>query len=238
MNIILFEVSEIDSPLSRDDYRAIHIFNVLKRKVGETIDVGIINGTRGKALLKSVNEAEVEFDFEWNEEPAPLLPIDLIVGLPRPQTCRKILQQATSLGVRSISFCRSFLGERSYATSKLWNTNEWERIVRTGVEQAYTTRFPNIQFGLKLADCFEATKSVETRICLDNYESPLGLWTTPFSSSSIVLAIGSERGWTVNELSAFREHGFDLAHLGERPLRTETATVAAISLIAARLQSG
>ena len=53
--------------------------------------------------------------------------------------------------------------------------------------------------------------------------------------AAVVLAIGSERGWSAKERDQFRGHGFRLAHLGQRPLRTETAAIASVSIVAAGL---
>lgn len=237
MNIILFENHEIDAPFRRDDRRVVHILKVLRREVGDSTDVGLVNGPRGKAILKAMNEDEVVFDFAWGEEPTALLPIDLIVGLSRPQTSRKVLQEATSLGVRSIHFAATQRAEPSYASSKLWTTDEWERLVRAGVEQAFSTRFPAVKFGVSLSDCIESTKSATNRICLDNYEATTGLWEASSQKQSVVLAVGSERGWTENERDLFRQNGFTLAHLGDRPLRTETAALASISIVSAQMRA-
>lgn len=230
MNIILFDKHEIDGPFRRDDPRVEHVLNVLRREVGDSTDVGLVDGPRGKAILKSLDEDEVVFDFTWTEEPPALLPIDLIVGLSRPQTCRKILQEATTLGVRSIHFATTQRNEPSYASSKLWTTNEWERLVRAGVEQAFSTRFPAVKFGVSISDCIESTNSTAVRICLDNYEATTSLRDACSQSESVVLAVGSERGWTENERELFRQNGFALAHLGDRPLRTETAVIASVSI--------
>ena len=56
------------------------------------------------------------------------------------------------------------------------------------------------------------------------------------SVKTVVLAIGSERGWSPDERDLFRQNDFVLADLGERPLRTETATIAAISVVSAELE--
>jgi len=236
MNIILFKKHEVDAPFRRDDPRVIHILNVLRREVGDATDVGLVDGPRGKAVLKRLNENEVVFEFTWGAEPPPLLPIDLIVGLSRPQTSRKVLQETTSLGVRSIHFTKTDRAEPSYTSSKLWTTQEWQRLVRLGVEQAFSTRFPIVKFGNSLSDCVEATNSAACKICLDNYEATTSLWESSRESQSAVLAIGSERGWTQAERMLFRQTGFTLAHLGERPLRTETAAIASISIVSAQMR--
>ena len=231
MNIILFDKQEVDAPIRRDDPRVVHVLNVLRREVGDSTDVGLVDGPRGKAILKSLNEHEVVFDFTWGEEPPALLPIDLIVGLSRPQTSRKILQEATTLGVRSIYFAATQRAEPSYASSRLWKTDEWKRHVRAGVEQAFSTRFPVVKLGVSISDCIESTKSIADRFCLDNYEATTNLRDACSQSPSVVLAVGSERGWTEAERELFRENGFQLAHLGDRPLRTETAVIASVSIV-------
>jgi RsmE family RNA methyltransferase len=185
--------------------------------------------------LKSVDQGEATFEFVWGDEPEPLFPIDLIVGLSRPQTSRKILQDATNLGVRRIFFVSTERGEPSYATSKLWTTDQWKRFVRAGVEQAFSTQFPEVHAGIEIVDALNSTQSTETRVCLDNYEATTELWKAIGSAGAVALAIGSERGWSESERNRFREHGFTLAHLGERPLRTETAAVAAIGITVARM---
>ena len=233
MNIILFDRHEINAPIRRDDPRVVHVLNVLRREMGDSTDVGLVDGPRGKAILTSLNEHEVVFDFTWGEESPALLPIDLIVGLSRPQTSRKILQEATTLGVRSISFAATQRGELSYASSKLWTTDEWKRFVHAGVEQAFSTRFPVVKFGVNISDCIASTKSTADRFCLDNYEATTNLRDACSQSQSVVLAVGSERGWTEGERELFRDNGFQLAHLGERPLRTETAVIASISIVSA-----
>ena len=50
-----------------------------------------------------------------------------------------------------------------------------------------------------------------------------------------VLAFGPERGWSDRDRAMLRANDFALVHLGTRVLRTETAVVAAIALVKARL---
>ena len=63
-----------------------------------------------------------------------------MIALPRPQTARKILNEATSLGVASIRFFRSEKGEPGYRASTLWTTGEWRRHLVDGASQAFDTR--------------------------------------------------------------------------------------------------
>src|SRR5687767_15086536 len=115
VNLILFEPSEIQQPLPITDRRAHHILAVLRRRVGDTFDVGVVNGSRGRATLQSVTSDILALGFEWTEAPRIADPITLIVGLPRPQTARDILRDATTLGVAAIHFVRTDRSDPSYA---------------------------------------------------------------------------------------------------------------------------
>jgi len=242
LNLILFEPSETQQPLPRSDPRAVHIVEVLRRQVGDSCDVGLIDGPRGKAHLLEISPIALQLAFTWSLPPPPLDPIRLIVGLARPQTARKILQDAATMGVTEISFVRTERTEPSYAQSTLWSSGEWRRHLIAGAEQAFATQLPVVRWDQSLLEAI-SEKSPSRRVALDNYEG-----TTPLlayslsgdakkkSDASNTLAIGGERGWTNAEREALRAHGFTLAHLGERVLRTETAVVASLAILKAGLE--
>jgi RsmE family RNA methyltransferase len=234
LNLILFEPGEIGAPLPRADPRAVHLEKILRRAEGDFFDAGIVNGPRGKGRVLSIGTSGIAFTFEALTDPAPAEPIDLLVALPRPQTARKILCEATTLGVASIRFFQSEKGEPGYVSSTLWTSGEWRRHLLGGAAQAFDTRVPRVEHAARLEDCIAGLDPNSGRIALDNYEatrrmSPSGL------RFPLALAFGPERGWSASERSLLRERGFELAHLGTRVLRTETAVVAALALAKACL---
>ncbi|MDQ8182778.1 RsmE family RNA methyltransferase [Pelagicoccus sp. SDUM812005] len=230
MNIVLFEEEELERELPLGDERAVHVLKVLRRQVGDDFDVGLIDGPRGRATVKEILDTGLLLGFEWGEEEPELLPIDLVVGLSRPQTMRKVLNEATTLGVRSIRFVVTDRGEPSYAESKLWSTGEWRRHVLAGVAQAFTTRVPQVSWGMSLKEAAAELAGRECRLALDNYEGTVRLAEACRGSGDLVLAIGSERGWTAAERDFLRSEGWTLAGMGDRVLRTETAVVAAVAV--------
>ena len=234
MNIVLFEPGETSLPLPRDDRRAHHILDILRCEVGDTFDAGLINGPRGKATIRSIEAGSIQLSFTWGDEPATLDPIVLIVGLPRPQTARKILEEATALGVAAIHFVASNRGEASYGRSKLWVTDEWRRHLVDGAAQAFTTRLPDITAWRPLREAVDDLPAAACRLALDNYEAAAPLAGVAVSAP-VALALGPEPGWSAAERDQLRAAGFSIVHLGERVLRLETACVAAIALVKARL---
>ncbi|NNJ70458.1 MAG: RNA methyltransferase, partial [Kiritimatiellales bacterium] len=56
------------------------------------------------------------------------------------------------------------------------------------------------------------------------------------TSERIVLAVGPEGGWTAYELEMLQAHGFRLFGMGDRILRTDTATIGLLSMLAERMR--
>jgi 16S rRNA (uracil1498-N3)-methyltransferase len=228
LNLILFEAGETGCPLALADPRAVHLLRVLRRRVGDTFDAGIVDGPRGKGTIAAIGPEAITLRFEPGAEPPPLDPIHLLVALPRPQTARKILNEAASLGVASIRFFRSEKGEPGYAGSALWRGPEWRRHLLDGAAQAFDTRLPAVVHDASLPDAVRALPAGCARIALDNYEATRRLRADP--ARPLALAFGPERGWSAAERDILRAAGFELAHLGARVLRTETAVVAAVAV--------
>ena len=234
MNIVLFEPHEMARPLPLSDRRARHLLQVLRLGKGDEFVAGVINGPRGKARIVSLTEAALELAFDPGETPPPLPPLTLLVGLPRPQTARKLLSEATTLGVAAMHFVSARLSDPNYRQSPLWSTDEWRRHVIEGAQQAGDTRLPDVTWTLSLRGAVETLAAGGTRLGLDNYEASRPLLDIPLQAP-VALALGPERGWTPGELETLRADGFELAHLGSRVLRVETAAVSAIALVRAKM---
>lgn len=242
MNLVLFDPAELAAPLPRADARARHIVEVLRRAPGDTFDAGLINGPLGKATLVAIASDALTLTFEPTREPPPLPPVTLIIGLPRPQTARDILRDATTVGVSAIHFVATARTDPNYAASSLWTSGEWRRHLLTGAAQAFDTRLPEITWTQTLAETLKKCHSSsdtfqQTLIALDPYEATEPLKECHSLSDNLlghtVLALGPERGWDHSDREILRAGGFTLVHLGQRILRTETAVVAALAVTAA-----
>jgi 16S rRNA (uracil1498-N3)-methyltransferase len=247
LNLVLFEPHELTAPLPRTDPRATHILTVLRRAEGDTVDAGVINGPRGKATVAAITSEALALSFAWDATLAPLLPTTLIIGLPRPQTARDILRDATTLGATCIHFIATERTDPNYATSTLWTSGEWRRHCLAGAAQAFDTRIPEVTWTHTLASALASlpgsTPSPDSarRLALDNYEASAPLQVCHLISDKLsdyteqlILAFGPERGFGPTDRAALRAAGFTLAHLGPRVLRVETAVVAALAITCAR----
>ena len=236
VNIILFHSAEVEHPLARRDPRAVHLLDVLRRRAGDAFDAGLINGPRGRGTVVEISADFLRLAFVWGESPPPLSLVHVIVGLPRPQTARDLLRDITTLGVTALHFVRTDKGEASYAGSSLWKSDEWRECVINGAAQAFCTRLPEVTHGHTLADAVARLPADAARLALDNYEAATALSRSNLSGCrSAVIALGAERGWSAAERGLLRTSGFNFVHLGPRVLRTETAGIAAVILLKARL---
>lgn len=235
MNLILFTTEETVQPLPRTDPRARHLLDVLQRRVGGTFDAGIRNGPRGKGTLAAIMDDHLHLTFAWGEAPPHPDPVTLVIGLPRPQTARKILREATTVGVAAMHFVATDRGDPAYARSTLWTDGEWERHLVAGAEQAFCTHLPNVTHGQPLADVVAALPATACRLACDNYEAPVPLsGCAPAAGTPVALTFGPERGWSAAERTLLRDRGFVFVHLGARVLRVETAVVTALAVLKAR----
>lgn len=231
MNLLLFRADEVERPLPLADPRAQHLREILRRDTGGEFDAGLINGPRGKGRITAVLPDALQLAFQWQQPPPPADAISLLLGLPRPQTARDILREATTLSVQALHFIATEKSEPAYARSTLWREGEWERHVLAGAAQAFSTRIPQVTCDGTLAATLATLPANAARIALDNYEASIALTAATIPADRpLVLALGPERGWGPRDRTALRDAGFTLAHLGQRVLRLETAVIAALVL--------
>lgn len=234
MNLLLLDSKVSSLCLPKDDPRAVHLRSVLGVQDGEEIDLAVKNGPRGKGKVSLLSDQRVDLAICWSAcHPCDLFPLHLIVGFARPQTCRKILEQASALGVERISFFQSEKSEPSYAKSRLWTTNEWMERIDLGAEQAFASFVPACELHVTLEQALgSAWREDAIRIALDNYEASQPLTSDASDGKNpIVLALGPERGWSASERKLLRSLNFEMCHLGQRVLRVETAVVASLGVL-------
>ncbi|MBN2655494.1 MAG: RsmE family RNA methyltransferase [Spirochaetales bacterium] len=223
MNLILFENDEIQQPLPSGDFRYQHIRKILKLGEGDSFDSGIINGPGGRSQIVKLDDNAMTLSFEelWTSQ--PLYPVTLIIGVPRPPTARRLLKDLTSAGVDRLWFTGTELGEKSYLTSKIWQDEKYRDHLLEGAQQGGSTLLPEVRRFHTLNRCIEALGGDENRAALDNNESVMSVSRFRQDKGRIVLAIGSERGWTGGERELLKASDFTLLSMGTRVLRTETA---------------
>lgn len=243
MNICLFSKDEISRPLPVRDERAQHILKVLHKKAGDTFTAGIISGQSGTAVIRSINDNGISFDFTPEGEGKPLSTLEMIIGFPRPIQLKRLLRDIAALGVARVHLTGTDLGEKSYMQSNLVEHGAAYKMLLDGTVQAGSTHVPELCLYKTLDECLETVGAGGLLLALDNVNPAARLADTVKQKKNIVTegarvvaAIGSERGWTDRERSLLESKGFVRCGMGERIMRTETAATVAGAIILSELE--
>jgi len=232
MNLIIISNSDIKKDLVHlTDARATHIRTILRSGVGDIIEIGLINGPRGKAEIIKITDNEVVLKSDELKEYPPQQPtIDLICALPRPQTLKKVLITSATMGVRHLYLIRANRVEKSYFHSPLLQPENYTPFLIEGLSQGKHTRLPEVSIHDRFKVFFDEVlpqfinkSSVKPTLLLPDMDSSHNLSEVYSNKTSSLVAIGSEGGWVPFELDLMENIGFKKFTLGRWTLRVETA---------------
>jgi RsmE family RNA methyltransferase len=237
--MLFLDEGELVSPLPLSDPRVLHVIKILKKGVGETLLAGTADGVIGTARIEFCDAAGMRFSFTPEREAPALHPVTLLLGFPRPIQAKRILKDLTSLGIGRIILSGTELGEKSYFQSDFFKDREYRQALIEGAQQAANPRLPTVETAWSLARALGTLGPDCGRWAFDPYRagSNFGSFQLGVASEEapLVLAVGSERGWTETELELLADRGFAFAKLGERVLKSETASIVTVSIALARL---
>ncbi len=219
-----------------DKEQVIHIKEVLKSKVGDSLTIGEIGGNLGKATIAQINNDEVQLrDVTLDKEPPAKLDLTVILALPRPKVLRRLIMDMTSLGVNKLIIVNSYRTQKSYWQSPL--LNRIDEFVFEGLQQAIDT----VPLEIEMKKRFKPFVEDEFPALLQSKEMGDAVIAHPYASDSWksyldglkskdsnketmpkILCVGAEGGWIDYEVDLLCKHGCTAVSLGERILRTET----------------
>lgn len=220
--------------------RAAYAYDTHGVREGQQIKIGVLGLGKGIGLIKSARRERVEITITSESYSSNRYPIDLVVGISRPQTVKKVIQATVILGARSLHFVRSEHGEKSYLQSTALSEEQMEQEVIKGLEQVWEFLPPTISIHRNFRYFMEHhlpllggpnDESDNTTLRLVAHpggcelSSLIGQSSSPVVYGSIVMCIGPERGWSASEVQEFIRGGFAHVGLGPRVMRVELATV-------------
>jgi len=209
-----------------------HITRVLRLKPGDPLTLFDGRGGEHAASIEEFRKGAVIVTVGDRSPTAreSSLSLTLAQGVSRGERMDWVIQKATELGVTRII---PVLTERSvvkldakHAERKLLH---WQGIAIAACEQSGRDKVPDIAAPLEL-QYFLSNVDATTRVLL----SPTGTQRVnelKVPEPKIIVLIGPEGGLTETEQRAAVGAGFLAVRLGPRVLRTETAAVAALTLL-------
>jgi 16S rRNA (uracil1498-N3)-methyltransferase len=213
-----------------------HICRVLRLSSGDVVE--LFDGT-GNGYLAQIVSASPQRVLFVIKESFPMLSessvqISLAQGILKDRKMDDLIRQLTELGIdRWMPFyaARSIPvpGKKGMGT----RLNRWEKIAIEAVKQCRRGKVPQITPACNFNDMLIASADSDLKIIFwegapQAFEIP---GTAPPQPKKITVVVGPEGGFERGEIQRAQEHGFLTTGLGPRILRSETATLAAFTLV-------
>lgn len=215
-----------------------HIGHVLRMKPGERIRVSSLSGQAFFCCIEKISSEEVTARIEERDALGTEFAhkVYLFQGLPKSDRMELIVQKAVELGVYEVipvamKNCVVKLDEKKAKSRQV----RWQAIAESAAKQSKRTVIPRVRapIGWKQA----LTEALALPVVLVPYENERGLSATRERIRSIPegadigVMIGPEGGFAPEEIAAADGEHLQRISLGRRILRTETAALAALSIL-------
>lgn len=218
-SVLLFDSDryENDQYLLKD-VRAQHILQHLKLTTHDTLHITLVGEGLGVAEILNTQSNSVLLRVNQHDRRLPSQ-VKVSVGLSRPPTMKKILEHGTTLGVGHFDLFQAQLSEKSYANSKVLETNSIHELICLGLSQSrYYAHLPQVnitsswQIDPDIANFYLDAQGEQT------------LLTTDFDvNMPCHFLLGPERGWTHSEREQLQSAGARCLRLAPTTLRVEHA---------------
>jgi 16S rRNA (uracil1498-N3)-methyltransferase len=209
-----------------------HLTSALRMNSGQLVT--LFNGQGGEYTAELVEakkgKATVTINSFNQVDRESSLSIHLAIGISRGERMDWIVQKATELGVSEITPLFTERCEVKLSGDRLdKKVGHWQQVAISACEQSQRNRIPSVNTPIKLEQWQQDCEASLKLVLHHRTEKSLGDMLAP--SAEIALLIGPEGGLSEREIEQAISLDFSSLALGRRVLRTETAPLAAISIL-------
>jgi 16S rRNA (uracil1498-N3)-methyltransferase len=215
-----------------------HVRRVLRAERGQRYEISD-NESVYLAEVDGFGKARVLFRIiEKLESGAPAVCVTLLASLIKFDRFEWILEKATELGVETIVPVEAGRSEKGLEKAAAKRLDRWRRILLESSQQARRVRLPELGHPVPFTHALE--NAARQRFFLEEQSGAPGLLAVlpqdRGPEDTLALLAGPEGGWTEEERTLARASGWQPVSLGPRILRTETAVIAALAVLACAWQ--
>ena len=214
--------------------RARYLGRVLRLRPADEVLVFNGDGPERSAVIETITKSKVSLrigeSYETDTE-SPLR-VHLVQGVSRGERMDFVIQKATELGVKRVTPVLTEYGVVKLDTKRAEKRREhWQGVAQSACEQSGRVRVPLIDAPVPLKTWFgDGPAEVDAQLIL-RPGAGAALAGIEAPSTKICLLVGPEGGFSDIEYEDADIAGFMPVSLGPRVLRTETAAVAALSVL-------
>lgn len=223
----------VEETLQLDENGAAHIGKVLRMQPDQQIC--LFNGKGGEyiATILEANKKNVRVKVESFKDTGNASPLHIHLGqvISRGERMDYAIQKSVELGVSEITPLFSMRCEVKLTGPRLEKRlSQWQQQIISACEQCGLNIPPKLNPPQQAPTWFEQVEQ-PLKWILHPGETPLNEFLSQEKPSGICIAIGPEGGFDPEEITAAQNSNFNAVAIGPRVFRTETAPVAAISLL-------
>ena len=211
-----------------------HLARVLRVRPGQPIVLFDGRGAVAEATIESVSKSAVEarISKHW-KVPPPEVGIELLQAVPKPDRWDLVLQKAVELGATAI---QPLLTRHTEFRPNPKKQARWEKIVRNAAQQCEVRWLPQLRPLEKFEAILPTLGNYDLVLIGSLYEGARPLREVPMAGKKrVALLIGPEGDFSREEVAAAVQVGAIPVSFGRRILRTETAAIFGLSVLAYEL---
>ncbi|MGI2021764.1 16S rRNA (uracil(1498)-N(3))-methyltransferase [Shewanella glacialipiscicola] len=225
----------INQSLNLDEDGAAHIGKVLRMGNGEHISLFNGDGNDYLAEIIDAGKKSVTVNIISVEANLTESPLNLHLGqvISRGDRMEFTIQKSVELGVNTITpLFSDRCGVKLNGERLEKKIQQWQKIVVSACEQSGRSHVPEVRPAMDLHDwCSEPTSALKLNL---HPRAAHGINGLDLTHTRVRLLIGPEGGLSAEEIAMTETHHFTDVLLGPRVLRTETASLTAITALQLR----
>lgn len=218
---------KIGEALLEED-EAHHLQHVMRLVEGDRVELIDGQGALAKAVIKKRSKRAIYLDVkEVHIDPPPFFSIIIAQAIPRFQRLDVILEKGTELGMTELWLFPGVKSEKVHFSEP--QKERVHKILVSAIKQCGRLYLPKVKYAEPLKEwndltypLFYGDLSQNTPLFIDAYGKP---------EKGVVFAVGPESGWSEEEQNHLKRLKGKGVSLHYNILRTDTAPLAALSLI-------
>ena len=217
-----------------------HLSKSLRMRPGDPLILNDEQGRRYQTTISQITNHVIHSNILSieNSSPSSIPSITLAQALLKGEKMSWVIQKATELGIHTLAplITKRVIPRMSLSNAASYQ-ERWNRIALEAAQQSERWNVPTI-LPVQMLHEFLQQDIEGIKLMLAERQELVSLSKIPLPSEiqgGITLVIGPEGGWTQDELQTAQSRRFSFATLGKGILRAETASLASIAILQARL---
>ncbi|NLC16886.1 MAG: 16S rRNA (uracil(1498)-N(3))-methyltransferase [Clostridiales bacterium] len=210
-----------------------HLVNVTRAQIGEQVIVCFNDGYDNICQIIEIkkNQAVLKRLSRQKNNNEAGIDVALFQAVPKGDKLELIVQKCAELGIKSII---PFLSQYTQTKEHIVKTERLQKIAQEAAKQCGRAVVPTVEKTQKFSDILPRLKDYDYVLMPYELENQTDIKTALAAAAKpkkIAIIIGSEGGFSQEEVKQAKEQNAQTVTLGDRILRAETAAISVAAIV-------